>query len=103
MSSPGKICELGSLLIRPANEDDYGNIRDFLLESCHLYPEIEVWWQERVKPSVRAGKRIALVVDSGDSLEGILIAKPGESAKLCSLRLRESFRNQGIGRVLLTE
>jgi predicted transcriptional regulator/ribosomal protein S18 acetylase RimI-like enzyme len=95
--------ELSALLIRPAQEQDYETIRDFLLESSQLYPDIESWWRNRVRPAIEQGRRIALVVDSGTSLEGLLIAKPGESAKLCALRLRESVRNQGIGRVLLTE
>ena len=95
--------ELNSLLIRPAREEDFGKIYDFLLESSYLYPGIEYWWQKRVRPEFQQGKRIALVVDSGNSLEGLLIAKPGKSAKLCALRLREPVRNQGIGRVLLTE
>jgi len=98
-----KAKDLNSLLIRPAREEDYVKIRDFLLESSQLYPDIESWWHNRVRPTVEQGRRIALVVDSGTSFEGLLIAKPGESAKLCALRLRESARNQGIGRVLLTE
>jgi len=95
--------ELSALLIRPAGEEDYGKIHDFLLESSHLYPDIASWWHKRVRPTLEQGSRIALVVDSGPSFEGLLIAKPGESAKLCALRLRESVRNQGIGRVLITE
>src|SRR5207247_77971 len=34
---------------------------------------------------------------------GLFIGKPGNSAKLCTLRLRDSVRNQGVGRVLVTE
>lgn len=95
--------QLNNLLIRPAQEDDYAKISDFLLESSDLYPDIEFWWQNRVRPTFEKGKRIVLVVDSGSSLEGLFIGKLGNSAKLCTLRLRESVRNQGIGRVLVTE
>ena len=90
------------LLIRPAQEEDYAQIRDFLLESNGLYPEIENWWKNRVRPTIEQGKRIVLVVDSGHSLEGLFIGKI-DSAKLCTLRLRETVRNQGIGRVLVAE
>jgi hypothetical protein len=95
--------QLNNLLIRPAQEDDYAKISDFLLESSDLYPDIEFWWQNRVRPTFEEGKRVVLVVDSGSSLEGLFIGKPGDSAKLCTLRLRESVRNQRIGRVLVTE
>jgi predicted transcriptional regulator/ribosomal protein S18 acetylase RimI-like enzyme len=94
---------INHLLIRPAQKEDHAKIRDFLLESSALYPEIGHWWKNRVCPTIEHGKRIVLVVDSGRSLEGLFIGKIGESAKLCTLRLRESVRNQGIGRVLVAE
>jgi len=90
------------LLIRPAQQEDHAKIRDFLLESSGLYPEIENWWENRVCPTIEKGQRIVIVVDSGHSLEGLFIGKI-DSAKLCTLRLRESIRNQGIGRVLVAE
>jgi predicted transcriptional regulator/ribosomal protein S18 acetylase RimI-like enzyme len=95
--------KLAALLIRQATADDYAGIREFLLESSHIYPDIEEWWMDRVLPTITNGRRLALVVDSGASLDGLLIAKPGEYAKFCSLRLRESVRDRGVGRVLLTE
>src|SRR6266704_3178296 len=98
-----KTCAPEHLLIRPTHEDDYAKIRDFLLESSSLYPDIDHWWSKRVRPEIDDGRRIVLVVDSGKSLDGLFIGKPGDSAKLCTLRLRESARNQGIGRVLVTE
>ncbi len=93
---------INHLLIRPAQKEDHTKIRDFLLESSALYPEIGHWWENRVCPTIEQGKRIVLVVDSGRSLEGLFIGKI-DSAKLCTLRLRESVRNQGIGRVLVAE
>ena len=96
----GESCRL---LIRSAEPQDYAGIREFLIESSSLYPGIELWWDNRVGPNLEEGRRIVLVVDAGDSLEGLFIGKPGNSAKLCTLRLRESGRNQGVGRVLVTE
>ena len=95
--------ESSGLLIRPAQQEDYAGIREFLLESSSFYPGIELWWDNRVRPTLEQGKRIVLVVDAGNSLEGLFIGKPGNSAKLCTLRLRESVRNQGVGRALVTE
>lgn len=94
---------ISQLLIRPAQLKDSEEIRNFLLESNDLYPGIGLWWDNRVRPNLEQDKRIVLVVDTGSSLEGLFIGKPGNSAKLCTLRLRESVRNQGIGRVLVTE
>lgn len=94
---------LGNFFIRPARTEDYLEIRQFLLESEFLYPGIELWWDYRVLPNLEHGQRIVLVVDSGQSLQGLFIGKPGHSAKVCTLRLREPIRNQGIGRALVTE
>ncbi len=91
------------MLIRPAQPEDYAGIREFLIESSSLYPGIELWWDKRVRPSLEQDRRLVLVVDAGSSLEGLFIGKPGNLAKLCTLRLRESVRNQGVGRVLVTE
>ena len=96
-------CKNSGLLIRAAQAEDYPEIRDFLLESSFIYPGIELWWDNRVRPTLEQGRRVVLVVDAGSSLEGLFIGKPGNLAKLCTLRLRESVRNQGIGRVLVTE
>ncbi|HUU18174.1 MAG TPA: GNAT family N-acetyltransferase [Sedimentisphaerales bacterium] len=95
--------ESSELLIRPAQLEDYAEIREFLLESSSLYPGIEFWWDNRVRPTIEQGRRVVLVVDAKGSLEGLFIGKPGNLAKLCTLRLRESVRNQGVGRVLVTE
>ncbi|MBW7989514.1 MAG: GNAT family N-acetyltransferase [Planctomycetes bacterium] len=95
--------ESSKLLIRPARPEDYAEIREFLLESSSLYPGIEFWWDNRVRPTIEQGRRVVLVVDAESSLEGLFIGKPGNLAKLCTLRLRESVRNQGVGRVLVTD
>jgi len=94
---------ISRLLIRPVQAEDYAGLREFLLESADLYPQIDLWWANRVRPDLEQGRRIALIVDAGCSIEGLFIGKPGNSAKLCTLRLRDSVRNQGIGRVLTTE
>lgn len=95
--------KLSKLLIRPAQLKDYAEIQEFLLESSAVYPGIVFWWDNRVRPNIEQGRRIVLVVDTGSSLEGLFIGKHGNSAKLCTLRLRESVRDQGVGRTLVTE
>jgi predicted transcriptional regulator/ribosomal protein S18 acetylase RimI-like enzyme len=90
-------------MIRPVQPDDYVEIREFLIESSSLYPGIELWWDNLVRPAIKRGRRIVLVVDAGSSLEGVFIGKPGNLAKLCTLRLRESVRDKGVGKALVTE
>ena len=96
-------CGTGDSLIRPAAENDLGQIRAFLLESEHLYPGIEQWWDRRVLSGLRSGDRHVLVVQSAQGIGGLFIGKPGPRAKICTLRLRETLRARGLGRVLVTE
>ncbi len=91
------------LLIRPAQKQDFEAIRDFLIESSHIYPGIDLWWDRRVAPQAHNGRRVIFVLDDGQSLQGLFIGKSGPSAKICTLRLREPVRRQGIGRALVTE
>ena len=90
-------------LIRPVRVLDYTKIREFLLENKSLYPGIECWWDDRVCPSIKSGERTVLVVDVGGDIEGLFIGKSGKAAKICTLRLRKSIRNQGVGKALITE
>lgn len=98
-----KSIQLKNLLIREAKPEDHTRIQEFLAESNFLYPDIDCWWRKRVIPGISEGLRKVLVACSGASIDGIFIGKLGDSAKICTLRLRESARNQGVGRALVTE
>jgi predicted transcriptional regulator/ribosomal protein S18 acetylase RimI-like enzyme len=91
------------ILIRRATPDDYSAIQEFLVESGGIYPGIVEWWRRRVIPEDGTLRRVLLVADSGDTIEGLFIGKAGEHAKLCTLRLREGIRRQGVGSSLVVE
>lgn len=90
-----------SLQIRSAQVVDYEKIRGFLLETKDLYPGIEYWWDRKVCPGIKLNKRVVLVVDIDDSVEGLFIGKPGTVAKICTLRLRKSIQSLRVGSDLL--
>ena len=89
--------------IRCAERSDYALVRSFLSESAERYPTILKWWQKRVVPGLHAGERLCHVAFLGDQLAGLSIGKRRKngSAKLCSLRVREACRGEGIGEALL--
>jgi predicted transcriptional regulator/ribosomal protein S18 acetylase RimI-like enzyme len=89
--------------LRRLHVSDFENVREFLLETSHLYPEIGVWWDRRVRPSLLDETRLAVVAETDGRLSGLCIAKPGESAKICTMRLRNVARNRGIGKALILE
>lgn len=98
-----KELKTNDLLIRPAIKEDSAAIREFLLESSSFYPGIELWWDSRVFPSMQTNRRVVLVVEAKNAIEGLFIGKSGKFAKICTLRLRETVRNRGVGRALITE
>jgi predicted transcriptional regulator/ribosomal protein S18 acetylase RimI-like enzyme len=92
-----------SSLVRTAGPEDFGPIKEFLLETSHLYPGIGLWWSRTVLPDLRSGRRVAVVLEDKSRLGGIFIGKPGRRAKLCTLRLREEWRDLGLGPLLMSE
>jgi predicted transcriptional regulator/predicted N-acetyltransferase YhbS len=88
--------------IRPAHQELYKHIKEFLLESETLYPGIGKWWESRVVPQIQSGLRVCNAAIVQGNLVAVSIGKLAkESAKLCTLRVRESHGGLGIGHELL--
>ena len=82
----------------------YAQIRDFLAESSSIYPGIEIWWENQVLPGLQTGERICRLTTINDEIAAIGIGKKGQkSAKLCTLRVRDSFRGSGLGQRMLVD
>ncbi len=90
--------------IVPGAPARYAQIREVLSESTSLYPGIEEWWDNRVAPGLTTGERTCRVLIIEDEIAAISIGKRGhESAKLCTLRVRDRYRGYGVGQKLLFE
>ncbi len=103
MSAQEHIRAGGMPLVREAVQGDFSMIEALLAESAHLYPDIVGWWNLRVVPETRDGRRVVAVAEQRGSVEGVFIGKRGRCAKLCTLRLREPLRRQGIGKALAAQ
>jgi hypothetical protein len=76
-------------------------ITKFLSMSVALYPGIEQWYYQKFVPGLSHGNRCILLYCLGDELAGIaLLKKEINEKKICSVRVRNKYRNNGIGRVL---
>lgn len=95
--------QAGSPIIRAAELQDYAQIRELLGETSRLYPGIDLWWHKTVLPDLRTGRRVAVVLETGESVEGLFIGKPGRRAKLCTLRIQKPWRDRGLGTLLMAE
>ncbi len=100
-TTPTSIAQPHSL--RQPSRQHWPAIRKLLLESSHLYPGIEVWWEKTVVPELHTRRRVLILLDGADKINGVFIAKGGIHAKVCTLRLREEARNQGLGTALMAE
>ena len=89
--------------IQPATFDDYPFIFEFLLESTHLYPDIDIWWKKKVLPGVLEGTRVIYVLKKEVSIKGLFIGKKGTNSKICTLRLESDMKKNGLGKTLLFE
>jgi predicted transcriptional regulator/ribosomal protein S18 acetylase RimI-like enzyme len=87
--------------IREAGTEDHIGLGEFLSRSLNLYPHVDKWWEERVLPDLMCGRRLVFVLDEGGAIEGLIIAKRGKRAKICSLRVNESLRRKGWATRLL--
>lgn len=103
MLNPSHAQSGSTALIRGAERGDYTAIREFLGDTSSLYPGIDRWWTETVLPDLRAGRRVALILEDAGILAGLFIGKPGRRAKLCALRVREKWRHRGLGKLLMAE
>ena len=88
--------------VKTPDEEHYSKIRDFLLESYAVYPSIGEWWKTRVVPGLKSGERLCQAIITNGEIAALSIVKHSrKSSKLCTLRVRESYRSLGFGQRLL--
>ena len=86
----------------PAKHEIYSKIRNFLLESQHIYPSIDSWWLRRVIPGIITGERFCQIATIDGDIVALSIVKRGKpSAKLCTLKVADKYRSSRLGQYLL--
>lgn len=84
---------------------DWGEIlhkqhREVVLEAEDLYPGIDIWYDKTATPGIESGERVGYLVQKDNMPVGAAIAKRGENAKICTIRVRDEGVNEGIGSIL---
>jgi predicted transcriptional regulator len=74
--------------------------RTVVVESEDLYPGIEVWYDKKARPGLAKGERIGYLVKKDGVPVGAAIARQGEDAKICTVRVRDESIHEGIGKIL---
>lgn len=95
-----KLRRHGSPTVVIVDGTDPGALSDLstlVLECEDLYPGIDRWFASRVTSGLRDGSRIAYLAYEGSRVAAGAILRRGDNAKLCSLRVRNEFADQGLG------
>ena len=80
-----------------------GSFSELVLESEDLYPGIDKWFQKKVIPGIRDGRRIAFVVFHQGKAIAESIIKFGSRTKMCSMRVDPAYQGKGIGPFLFAQ
>jgi predicted transcriptional regulator/ribosomal protein S18 acetylase RimI-like enzyme len=78
----------------------FGNL---VLESEDLYPGIDKWFQKKVVPGIRDGRRIAFILFHEGRAIAETIIKFGSNTKMCSMRVDPAYQGKGIGPFLFAQ
>ena len=91
--------------IYPMLTKDEMKVLFFLLPLSKNYPNIDLWFFNKVIPGYRNGSRRIIIKKNKDSeIIGLGIGKNenGEK-KICTVRVHPNYRNKGIGKKLIVE
>ncbi|MGS0679973.1 GNAT family N-acetyltransferase [Shewanella sp. 125m-7] len=93
-----------SITIQIQEKPDFLAIRKILEPVSSLYPDFDAWFNFRFRGKFKTGDRIVIAAMSDSQIAGVaLLKKTNVEHKICTLYVREEFRQQGAGSLLLTE
>lgn len=76
----------------------------FLSDLERYYPDFKYWFFNKVCPDLATGRRKILVKKSGDQVIAVAILKKYvEETKICTFRVSESAKRNGVGTKLMIE
>ena len=84
--------------VSPTLTTDEERALRFLLPMSEDYPDIEYWFRQKVVPGLRIGSRNLILIERGDEVAGLGIAKNEDAEqKICTVRVSSNFYGRGIG------
>jgi len=78
------------------------HLRDFLIQIDPSYPAIEKWLGRKVISQLASDSRTAFIVYQNEYPIASGIAKQGEAAKLCNLRIGSDWNERRLGTLLIS-
>lgn len=77
------------------------DIFNFLSDLQNEYSDFKQWFYNKVIPGLTREERIVYVVKDRDTVVAVLILKKAEEKKICTLRVAQNYRRQGLATWLL--
>jgi len=69
-----------------------------------IYPDYEKWFYEKqVKESILGKRDIIFIIEQQEIIAISSVKKTNEEKKICTLYVKDEYRNKGIGSILLEE
>lgn len=76
-------------------------VYEFLSGLCGEYSNFREWYYKKVVPGLASKERLIYAVMDNETIAAVLILKNADEKKICTLRVAENYRNQGIATALL--
>ena len=76
-------------------------VYEFLSGLCGEYSNFREWYYEKIVPNLASEERLIYAVMDNETIAAVLILKNTDEKKICTLRVAEDYRNQGIATALL--
>lgn len=76
-------------------------VYEFLSGLCGEYSNFREWYYKKVVSGLASKERLIYAVMDNETIAAVLILKDADEKKICTLRVAENYRNQGIATALL--
>jgi predicted transcriptional regulator len=82
--------------------DHLKNFRNLVLQNEDMYPQIDLWLDEKVVPGMKTLERVAYIAYVDEVPVVSAVAKRGEHAKFCHLKIKEDLQDNHLGDVFFS-
>ena len=97
-----RIVELGTDQAK-AGTDDLNVLKELIVSSEEMYPNIGRWFSGKVVPGLEAKQRLAWVAYEGEKAVAAAVLKRGKHAKFCHLRIDPGFQDMDLGQLFFLQ
>ena len=96
------LLKISTILNTKEFNNEFNKIFKFIKDVIQIYPNSQQWYEVKVKEGLFDGTREIFYLKENDNILAICICKKDSiQYKICTLYVKEEFRNQGYATLLL--